>query len=134
MVERVAKPAKSVRADGNENVGEGLSTFLEANGQNLDAFARSGEAFGNGLAALGEEMVAFGNAQLRTQFENSETMMTCHDFEEVFALQCNYLNKAAEQYARETGKVVGMMTEMTRNCMAPFEQRTKAALHEIDQH
>jgi len=147
MTERATKsvrppksgPAKSdpVKPDngGDQALGisEGYGVFLEANGQNLDAFVKSSEALGNGLAALGEEFVAFSNARMRTQFENSETLMSCHDFEDVFALQCDYLNKAAEQYAQETGKVMGLMTQMTRDCMAPFEQRAKAALHQLNQ-
>jgi len=136
MAERATKPAKPVKQDigGSKESSshEGYDAFLDANGQNLNAFVRSSEALGNGLAALGEEFVAFGSARMRTQFENSETLLNCNDVEDVFALQCDYVNKVAEQYAQETGKVMGIMAQMTRNCMAPFEQRAKAALHQLN--
>jgi phasin family protein len=88
----------------------------------------AGEAKFSGLAEVSQEMMSFANTRLRADMECAEDFAKATSPEDLFEKQCSFARRAAEQYAEETSKLIGMMARIQQSCWAPMEACTKAAL------
>ena len=112
--------------------GPSYETFLGSNNENIAAAMSAGEAMFAGMAEVSQEMITFAGERMRHNIESSEDLAKTKDPEEIFEKQCTIARYAAEQYIEETSKLMVMMARISRNCWAPMEQRTKAALHDMN--
>ena len=111
---------------------EGLDVFIANNGENWKAVMRAGEVMLEGMSALGREMMEFGNTRFRHDVETSESLMKCRGADEAFRLQCDFMREATQQYFEEAGKLTQLTARLTRECWAPIEDRTRAAIKEMN--
>jgi phasin family protein len=109
-----------------------VANMLDTNGENLKAMMRTNEAILEGLAELGREMIAFGNARLRQDLEASECLMGCKDAGEAFRLQVDFARTAGEQYYNEASKLMELANKMAKECWNPIEDRTQATFQSLN--
>ena len=57
--------------------------------------------------------------------------MACRDPEQAFRVQCDFFEQATRQYLEQANQVMTIMTAMTQNFWAPFEERTRVTLREL---
>jgi len=107
-------------------------TLVGKNGENVTAVMSAGEAMFTGLAEVSQEMMSFASSRLRADMECAEDFAKANSPEELFEKQCSFARRAAQQYAEETSKLIGMMARIHQSCWAPMEERTKAALHGLN--
>lgn len=113
-------------------VQEGVDVFIASNGENWKAVMKAGEMMLEGMSALGREMMEFGNTRFRHDVEASESLMKCKGVDEAFRLQCDFMREATQQYFEEAGKLTQLTARLTRDCWAPLEDRTRAALRQMN--
>jgi len=109
-----------------------LGGLVGPKGEDITAVMSAGEAILAGMAEVSQEVVDFAGSRLRQDMESAEDLATAKTPEEIFQKQCLIAKRAAEQYVEETGKLIGMMARIQQHCWAPVEERTKAALHDIN--
>lgn len=101
-------------------------------GENVTAVMSAGEAMFSGLAEVSQEVMSFANERLRADMECAEDFAKATSPQDLFDRQCSFARRAAEQYAQQTSKLIGMMARIQQNCWAPMEACTKAALQGLD--
>lgn len=107
-------------------------SLLGHNGENVTAVMSAGEAMFTGLAEVSQEMMDFASRRLRADMECAEDFAKASSPEDLFEKQCSFARRAAQHYAEETSKLIGMMARIQQSCWAPMEACTKAALHGLD--
>lgn len=105
---------------------------IDENQANLAAFVEANEAIMAGMATLSAEVVGFGTKRLRDNMERTESLLACRDPEQAFRVQCEFFEQATQQYLDQANQVMTIMTAITQNFLAPFEERTKATLRELN--
>ena len=125
---------KSERVE-SEQAGEtfDLGAFARSNGEAFETFIKANQAMMGGWAALNQELMSFTDRRLREGFERTESLIGCSNPEDAFKLQCGFAKTAGEDYVAETQKLMGLMMEISRDCWAPVEDRTRQALQGIGQ-
>lgn len=118
-----------------EKVGEAfdIGAFARSNGEAFETFVKANQAMMDGWAALNQELMAFTDRRLREGFERTESLIGCSNPEDAFKLQCGFAKTAGEDYLAESQKLMGLMMEISRDCWAPVEDRTRQALHDLGQ-
>ncbi|WP_340116405.1 phasin family protein [Pelagibius sp. 7325] len=104
-------------------------TLVGKNGENVTAVMSAGEAMFAGMAEVSQEMMTFAGERLRQDIETAEDFAKATSPEELFEKQCSFAQRAAQQYAEETSKLIRMMARIQQSCWKPVEACTKAALH-----
>ena len=132
-----AKKAKADAASPGTLIAERYrDTAYEAlvgkNGENVSAVMTAGEAMFAGMAEISQEMMTFAGERLRHDIETAEDFAKAQSPEELFEKQCSFAQRAAQQYAEETSKLIRMMARIQQSCWKPVEERTKAALHGLN--
>jgi|GEM_PF-1519671 len=102
------------------------------NGENVSAVMSAGEAMLSGMAEVSQEMMTFAGERLRQDIESAEDFARSKSPEELFQKQCSFAQRAAEQYAEETSRLIALFARIQQNCWKPMEERTKAALHDMN--
>ena len=100
---------------------------------NFEAFIEANEAIINGLAALNQEAMAFGNKRLRENIVRSESLVDCKGPEDAFRVQCEFLHAATQQYLEQTNHMMAAMTKMAESFWGPLQVRTAETLRALDQ-
>ncbi len=98
----------------------------------LNAFVQANEAIMDSMAALGGEVMEFGNKRVRENIERTEALMRCNDPTEAFRIQHEFFQSATQQYLEQTNKVLTIMTKMTGNFWAPMEESTRETLRNLN--
>jgi hypothetical protein len=106
--------------------------IIDENQANLAAFVEANEAIMAGMATLSAEVVGFGTKRLRDNMERTESLLACRDPEQAFRVQCEFFEQATQQYLDQANQVMTIMAAITQNFLAPFEERTKATLRELN--
>ncbi|MEO3427805.1 phasin family protein [Pelagibius sp. CAU 1746] len=102
------------------------------NGENVSAVMSAGEAVLAGMAEVSQEMMTFAGDRLRQDMEVAEDFARSKSPEELFEKQCSFAQRAAEQYAAETSKLIAMFARIQQSCWAPVRERTKETLHGLN--
>lgn len=110
----------------------GYEVLVGKNGENVTAAMSAGEAMLAGFAEVSQEMMTFANDRLRQDMEIAEALSQARSPEEIFEKQCSFAERAAKQYAEETSKLFAMMARIQQCCWAPVQERTKEALHDLN--
>jgi len=107
-------------------------SLVGKNGGTVTAVTSAGEAMFTGLAEVSQEMMDFASRRLRADVECAEDFAKANSPEDLFEKQCSFARRAAEHYAEETSKLIGMMARIQQSCWTPMEACTKAALHGLN--
>jgi len=102
--------------------------FALASGASMHALLQASDAMMKGMMAVGQEMTEFASARIRENVERSETLMQCADPVSAFGLQCNFAQKATQQYLEEAGRLMALATQLTGKCLEPIQTYTKETL------
>lgn len=106
----------------------GMETLMATNGEMLRAVMKANEAALEGAVAVGREIMEFGTARVQRDLETQGSLMRCKDAEEAYRVQFDYAREATQQYFEEASKLMNLTAQITRDCWAPIEDRTRAAL------
>jgi len=106
----------------------GLESLVGRNGENVTAVMTAGEAMLAGMAEISQEMMAFAGERLRQDLETAEDFAKVSSPEELFDKQCSFAQRAAQHYAEETSKLIGMMARIQQSCFSPMQSCTKTVL------
>ena len=109
---------------------DAVQTVLAANQTMLAA----NQAMMNGWTALNQEIMAFADHRMREEFGRTESLFGCSGPEEALQVQASFVQAAGEDYVREAQKLMGMMRDISRDCWAPVEERTREAMKAFGQH
>jgi hypothetical protein len=101
------------------------------NGENVSAAMSAGEAMLAGMAEVSQEMLSFAGNRLRDDMETAEDLSKASSPQELFEKQCGFARRAAQQYAEETSKMIGLMARIQQSCWAPMEACAKTALQNL---
>ncbi|MGD1878841.1 MAG: phasin family protein [Kiloniellaceae bacterium] len=107
-------------------------SLVGKNGETVTAAMTAGEAVLAGVAELSQEMMTFAGARLRHDIETAEEIAKAGSPEEFFEKQRSFVERAAQQYAEETSKLIAMMARIQQSCWQPMEQCTKTALQSLN--
>lgn len=107
-------------------------TLAGTNGEDVSAAMNAGEAMLAGMAEVSQEMMTFAGERLRQDLETAEDFARCTTPQELFEKQRSFAERAAQQYAEETSKLVAMFARIQQSCWAPVQARTKEALEGMD--
>lgn len=132
-----ASPGRTARRSPGEIVAEryrdtSYEALVGSNGENVSAVMSAGEAMLAGMAEVSQEMMTFAGDRLRQDIEIAEDFSKVKSPEELFEKQCSFAQRAAQQYAEETSKLLAMMARIQQSCWAPMQERTKVALHDLN--
>jgi hypothetical protein len=94
----------------------------------MQALMRASDAMLKGMMAMSQEMTDFTNARLRQTVERSETLLRCSDPAEAFGVQCDFAQKATQQYLDEANRLMALATTVTGKCWEPLEECTRETL------
>lgn len=103
-----------------------------ASGSAMQALMRSSDAILRGMMALSQEMTEFANARLRQNVERSESLLHCADPAEAFDVQCDFAQKATQQYLEETNRLMSLATQVGGKCWEPIQDCTKETLGRLN--
>lgn len=102
---------------------------------NRDAVEAYGRAWGGYLEAwnrCGRELMDFAAARLRKDTELGESLSKCRSWPETAEVQSDWMRTAFEDYARETEKVMEIMSAASRQMPAPAPRARKSAAAAAD--
>ena len=88
----------------------------------LDIMTRAGQAYAEGVAAIGEEMASFMQTRLQHNMALGDSLTRCHTWTDVAEVQRDWLKEATEEYAAESQKLMEMGSKLMRESWAPVEQ------------
>lgn len=108
----------------------GMESLMATNGETLRAVMKANEAALEGMVAIGREIMEFGTERVRRDLETQGSLMRCTNAEEAYRLQCDYAREATQQYFEEASKLMNLSAQIARDCWAPIEDRTRAAIEE----
>ena len=103
-------------------------TFALASGASMNALLQASDAMMKGMMAVGQEMTEFASARIRENVERSETLMQCADPVSAFGLQCNFAQKATQQYLEEAGRLMALATQLTAKSWEPIQTCARETL------
>src|SRR3546814_8658894 len=69
-------------------------------------------------------MMSFAGDRLRADMESAEDFAKAGSPQELFDKQCSFARRAAQQYAEETSKLIGMVARIQQSCWARSEEHT----------
>ncbi len=107
--------------------------FARSNQDAVQTLFAANQAMVNGWTALNQEIMAFTDHRLREEFGRTESLFGCSGPEEALQLQASFVQAAGEDYLREAQKLMGMMMDISRDCWAPVEERTREAMKAFSQ-
>ena len=99
---------------------------------NMEAVIKANEAFASGVASLSREMFEFAGKRVSETLSHSESFAQCKDAGEAFQLNYAFAQKATQQYLEEANRLFALTGEISRQCWAPLEERTRQALQEAN--
>ena len=79
----------------------------------------SGTALWRDVAAVNEELFAFGRQRLQANLARNDTLLQCRDLEDVYRLQSDFASSTAQQYIEESGRLMSLMTRLALDCCSP---------------
>ena len=102
--------------------------FAKSNQDAVQTVLAANQAMMNGWTALNQELMAFADHRMREEFGRTESLFGCSGPEEALQVQASFAQAAGEDYLREAQKLMGMMMDISRDCWAPVEERTREAM------
>ncbi len=133
---RAAKPAPIRTASTKPSVppAEAASRQAPADVEDdMDAFVQANEAIMKGMAALSDEMMAFGRKRLDQYGARSESLVTCQDPEQAVTIESDFARTASLQYLDHTYNLMSILSRMTEEFLTPLQEHAREALREIGQ-
>lgn len=108
-----------------------VQAAMAANEQNLSALMRSNEVLLGSILELTQQVFAFGAARLQENIRMSQSLMSCRDPDEAVRSEGEFLQSAVEQYLDQSGKMLELMSRMTRDCWSPLEDRAREVVRDL---
>ena len=102
---------------------------------NRDAVQGYGRAWGGYLEAwnrCGRELMDFAAARLRKDTELGESLSKCRTWDETAEVQSDWMRTTFDDYARESEKVMEIMSSATRQTPARAPRARKSAAAAAD--
>lgn len=107
--------------------------FARSNQDAVQTLFAANQAMMNGWTALNQEIMAFADHRLREEFGRTESLIGCNGPEEALQVQASFVQATGEDYLREAQKLMGMMMDISRDCWAPVEERTRETMKAFGQ-
>ena len=79
----------------------------------------SGTVLWRDVAAVNEELFAFGRQRLQANLARNDTLLQCRNLEDVYRLQSDFASSTAQQYIEESGRLLSLMTRLALDCYSP---------------
>lgn len=92
-------------------------TVAEMQRMGLDSMTWMGSDWMERMSDLGSEVLSFVADRVKQDVELQHSLLHCRDAAELHRLQSEFWQKAVDQYAEETGKLI----EMGAGMMAPAD-------------
>jgi phasin family protein len=102
-----------------------VQAVMAANEQNFNALMKANEALLGNILELTQQVFAFSAARLQENIRMSQSLMSCRDPDEAFRSENEFLQSAVQQYVDQAGKMLDLMSRMTRECWVPLEDRAR---------
>ena len=132
-VEDAAGVIESAVESGTEKVREtmdkakmGLEKMTALQKASLEAFKASAEVAVKGAEKIQVEMTAYMKSAAAGMTEASKAVFGAKTLKDAMEAQTSYMKTSLETYGAEMTKLTEMMTDITRDAMAPFQAPTKS--------
>ena len=133
--ESVAPEPKGDDGSKTETTGKAFDfgDFAKSNQEAVQTMLAANQAMLDGWNALNREIMAFADHRMREEFGRTESLFGCNGPEEALQVQARFVQTTGEDYLREAQKLMGMMMDISRDCWAPVEERTRKAMQALAQ-
>ena len=74
----------------------------------------------------------FASKRVNATLSHSESVAHCKDANEAFELNYEFAQNATRQYLEEANRLFALTGEISRNCWAPLEERTRKVLEDVN--
>lgn len=96
-----------------------LADYGAMQAENFERLNLLGAAFVDNIGKMNNEFLRFMGERLKEDLKTQHALMQCRDVSKMSEIQSDFLKKAFEQYASETGKMVQMGLEIVENTLKP---------------
>jgi phasin family protein len=117
-----------------QNVDRGVAAMSEASAfgkENLDAFIASATATQKGFETISARTVAFSKQALENHVAATKNLMTSKSVQEFMEKQTEYAKSSFEAYVAELTSLSELMQGVTKEAVAPINERMSAMGHMI---
>ena len=104
---------------------------MAANEQNFNALMKANEVLLGNILELTQQVFAFGAARLQENIRMSQSLMSCRDPDEALRSEGAFFQSAVEQYLDQSGKMLELMSRMSRDCWLPLEDRAREVVRDL---
>ncbi len=111
--------------------GPEVQAAMAANEQNLNALMKANEVLLGNILELTQQVFAFGAARLQENIRMSQSLMSCRDPDQAIRSESEFFQSSVEQYLDQSGKMLELMSRMTRDCWSPLEDRAREAMRDL---
>ena len=125
-------PKATTNRPGSQSEAAQSATLLDNQNENFEAVIKANEALASGVAALGQEVLGFASKRVSETIHHSESLAQCKDPNEAFELNYDFAQKATQQYLEEANRLFSLTSDISRQCWAPLEERTRKAVDEAN--
>jgi phasin family protein len=99
--------------------------FALASGATVKALLQASDVMMKGMMAVSQEMSEFANKRMHENMERSQSLLHCTDPSSAFGLQCDFAQKATQQYLEEAGRLMALATQLSGKCWEPLQTYTQ---------
>jgi phasin family protein len=111
--------------------GPEVQAAMAANEQNLNALMKANEVLLGNILELTQQVFAFGAARLQENIRMSQSLMSCRDPDQAIRSEGEFFQSSVEQYLDQSGKMLELMSRMTRECWTPLEDRAREVVRDL---
>jgi phasin family protein len=119
--------AKTQQASASAPSGNG------ANNGSGDPISQAGKAFVDAAAAWQQEVADFMARRWQRNLQCCEEMWSCAEPKQAVDLQYRYAQSAAEDYLKETHRLLDIATRVSEESLNVMQSSTRHALEQMDQ-
>lgn len=129
-----AKSFQAFTAVGQEKMSEGIERTMTAMSEvsafgkeNVEAFVASAAVAAKGFEAISARAVSYSKAAMENHVAAAKDIMGSKSVQEVAEKQAAYVKSAFEAYVAEATKMTEIMTGVSKDVIAPLNERVTAA-------
>lgn len=131
--EDAASTFKAMTSVGQEKMSEGLERSMTAMSEvgafgkeNVEAFVASATLAAKGFETISARAATYSKAALENHVAATKSIMSSKSVQEVAEKQTAYAKSAFEAYVAEMTKMTELMTGMSKEVIAPINERVTA--------
>ena len=126
-----SKP-KTTPVASQEEITEQLGGMAAFNGETMQAFAQTCQAYTSCVSTLNKELMGFVSTRLDRDVELSQALSHCGDWSDAVDLQRRWAQQATEEYMTEAGRITELASKIAKESRESVYDRTNRVMTDIE--